>query len=173
MGRTSKPTKTKSLTGNPGRRPLNENEPVPEEGVPDMPSGLSPSAQEEWHRIIPILKGMRVLTTAYSAAVAGYCQAYARWFEAEADISEHGSIIEEPIIRRRRGEDDEIAGYKRKKNPAVAIANESMKIMRAFLSDFGLSPASLSKVSRNAEQEQGLDDLLGADDPGEESPKPN
>lgn len=159
--------------GNPGHRPLNENEPTAAAGVPDMPQGLSAAAQEEWHRIIPILRDMRVLTIAYSAAVAGYCQAYARWFEAEADIVEHGSIIEEPIIRRRRGEDDEIAGYKRKKNPAVAIANEAMKIMRAFLSDFGLSPASLSKVSRNEEQEQELDDILSEDDPAEQSSKPN
>ena len=173
MGRTSKPTKMKAVMGNPGHRPLNENEPTAPEGIPDMPPGLSPEAQKEWHRIIPILKEMRVLTIAYSAAVAGYCQTYARWFDAEADIEEHGSIIEEPIIRRRRGEDDEIAGYKRKKNPAVAIANESMKIMRAFLSDFGLSPASLQKVSRNAEQEKGLDDILDAPDPGEQSPKPN
>jgi P27 family predicted phage terminase small subunit len=173
MGRTSKPTKMKALTNNPGRRPLNENEPVPEEGVPDMPQGLSPAAEHEWHRIVPILKKMRVLTVAYGASLAGYCQAYARWLEAEADIAEHGPIIEEPIIRRHRGEDDEIAGYKRKKNPAVAIANESLKMMRTFLSDFGLSPASLQKVSQNAEQEQGLDDLLGADDPAEESPKPN
>jgi P27 family predicted phage terminase small subunit len=159
--------------GNPGHRPLNANEPSAQEGVPDMPQGLSPAAQQEWHRIIPILQDMRVLTIAYSAALAGYCQAYARWLEAESDIAEHGAIIEEPIIRRHRNEEDEIAGYKRKKNPAVAIANESLKIMRAFLSDFGLSPASLSKVSENAEQEQGLEDILGADDPGEESPKPN
>jgi P27 family predicted phage terminase small subunit len=158
---------------NPGRRPLNDNEPTPDEGIPDMPPGLSLAAQQEWHRIIPILQKMRVLTVAYSASVAGYCQAYARWLDAEADISEHGSIIEEPIIRRHRNEEDEIVGYKRKKNPAVAIANESMKIMRAFLSDFGLSPASLSKVSRNAEEEQGLEDLLSKGDPSEESPKPN
>jgi P27 family predicted phage terminase small subunit len=173
MGRTPKPTQLKRITDNPGRRPLNTNEPTPEEGVPDMPPGLSPAAQEEWHRIIPILQQMRVLTIAYSAAVAGYCQAYARWLDAEADIVANGSIIEEPIIRRRRREDDEVVGYKRKKNPAVAIANESMKIMRAFMSDFGLSPASLSKVSRNAEQEKGLDDLLDADDPAEESPQVN
>jgi P27 family predicted phage terminase small subunit len=163
----------KALTGNPGHRPLNDNEPVPEEGVPDMPQGLSPAAEQEWHRIVPILKKMRVLTVAYGAALAGYCQTYARWLEAEADIAENGSIIEEPIIRRRRGEDDEVVGCKRKKNPAVAIANESLKMLRSFLSDFGLSPASLSKVTENAEQEQELDDILGAQDPADESSRPN
>jgi P27 family predicted phage terminase small subunit len=173
VGRTPKPTKMKALMGNPGRRPLNGNEPTADEGVPDMPQGLSPAAEQEWHRIVPILKKMRVLTVAYGAALAGYCQAYARWLEAEGDIAEHGSIIEEPIIRRHRNEEDEIAGYKRKKNPAVAIANESLKMLRSFLSDFGLSPASLSKVTENAEEEQELDDILGAGDPGEESPKPN
>jgi P27 family predicted phage terminase small subunit len=173
MGRNRKPTNMKALMGNPGRRPLNENEPAADKGIPDMPQGLSAAAEQEWHRIIPILQRMDVLTVAYSAAVAGYCQAYARWLDAEADIVANGSIIEEPIIRRRRGEDDEVVGYKRKKNPAVAIANESMKIMRAFLSDFGLSPASLSKVTKNVEEEQGLDDLLSADDPGEESPRLN
>jgi P27 family predicted phage terminase small subunit len=138
-----------------------------------MPQGLSPAAEQEWNRIVPILQKMRLLTVAYGAALAGYCQAYARWLEAEADIAANGAIIEEPIIRRRRAEDDEVVGCKRKKNPAVAIANESLKMLRSLLSDFGLSPASLSKVTENAEQEKGLDDLLDADDPAEQSPLPN
>ena len=41
-GRRPKPTRLKVLTGNPGKRPLNENEPRPEAHVPDCPPELGP-----------------------------------------------------------------------------------------------------------------------------------
>jgi phage terminase small subunit len=60
-GRKPKPTILKLLEGNPGKKPLNMNEPKPEMTAPECPSWLEAEAQEEWHRMSEQLYGMGVL----------------------------------------------------------------------------------------------------------------
>ena len=36
-GRRPKPTRLKLLTGNPGKRPLNDDEPQPQAAIPECP----------------------------------------------------------------------------------------------------------------------------------------
>jgi len=38
-GRRPKPSRIKALTGNPGKRPLNAQEPRPEPALPECPQG--------------------------------------------------------------------------------------------------------------------------------------
>ena len=95
-GRKPKPTALKVLEGNPGKRPLNDREPVPPKGTLKCPAWLLPEAKKEWKRLAPALEAMGVLTMADLTAFEGYCQAYARWKEAEAFITQHGSIFQTP-----------------------------------------------------------------------------
>ena len=53
------------------------------------------------------------------AAFAGYCQAYARWKEAEEFLTQHGSMVRTPN------------GYLQQV-PQVSIAQTNMKIMLKF-----------------------------------------
>ena len=46
-GRPPKPTYLKVLEGNPGKRPLNENEPKPKPSAPKCPAWLSPVCQRQ------------------------------------------------------------------------------------------------------------------------------
>ena len=95
-GRKPKPTAMKLLEGNPGKRPLNEREPVPPKGNIKCPDWLLPEAKKEWKRLAPSLEALGVLTLVDLTAFEGYCQAYARWKEAEAFITQHGSIFKTP-----------------------------------------------------------------------------
>ena len=95
-GRKPKPTALKVLEGNPGKRPLNDHEPIPPKGELKCPSWLLPEAKKEWKRLASSLEAMGVLTMADLTAFAGYCQAYARWKEAEEFITQHGSIFKTP-----------------------------------------------------------------------------
>lgn len=61
-GRRPVPTRMKVLTGNPGKRPLNEYEPQPEPTIPDCPPQLGPIAREEWDRLIGELASLRIIT---------------------------------------------------------------------------------------------------------------
>jgi P27 family predicted phage terminase small subunit len=166
-GRNPKPTALKLLQGNPGRRPINQSEPRPDAGTPDMPEGLSDAAEAEWQRILPILAKMRVLTVADSSTIAGYCQSRADWLEAQAEIALYGITVAEPIVSRA----GDVLGERRKKNPAVTVASDAKKMMRAFASDLGLSPASRTRVHSQPEDakpgQDDVDDLLDEVDPDE------
>ena len=149
-GRKPKPTALKVLEGNPGKRPLNKREPAPPKENVKCPSWLEPEAKKEWKRLAPSLEAMGVLTSADITSFAGYCQAYARWKEAEEFISKHGSIFQTP------------SGYVQQV-PQVSIAQQNLKIMQSFCSEFGLTPATRSRIvtgTENSEEDDPMANLL-------------
>jgi len=60
----------KLLRGNPGKRPLNEGEPQPTPLAPACPPELSPTAKDEWNRIIVELVELGLMTNLDRAALA-------------------------------------------------------------------------------------------------------
>lgn len=145
------PTSLRVLRGNPGRRPLNRQEPAPEPGHLDPPTWLNPLAVEEWKRLAPVLHRLGLLTEIDGQALAGYCQTWARWREAEEKIREFGMVIKGrggfPII-----------------SPFVAVANRAMNQMKAFLIEFGMTPSARSRVNKNGDEP--TDDPFAEFDPG-------
>ena len=94
---------------------------------------------------------MGILTEVDMAAFAGYCQAYARWKEAEEFITQHGTIVKTP------------SGYWQQV-PQVSIAQTYLKVMNRFAEQFGLTPASRSRIIADSTGSSGYDemeDLLG------------
>lgn len=132
-GRKPKPTALKVLEGNPGKRPLNDNEPKPEKKAPKCPAWLEPEAKKEWRRMAKTLETMGILTEVDMTAFAGYCQAYARWKDAEEFLTKHGTIFKTP------------SGYIQQV-PQVSIAQTYLKIMKDFCSEFGLTPSARSRI---------------------------
>ena len=96
-GRRPTPTRIKILTGNPGKRPLNRNEPRPEPALPECPPELGPSAQREWARLIGELSKLNLITNLDRAALASYCGAYALWAEATEAIQKFGTMVNRPL----------------------------------------------------------------------------
>ena len=86
-----------------------------------------------WRRTARQLEELGVLTEVDMAAFAGYCQAYARWKEAEEFISRHGTIVKTP------------SGYWQQV-PQVSIAQTYLKIMHKFCEQFGLTPSARSRI---------------------------
>ena len=93
-GRKPKPAAMKKLEGNPGKRKLNTNEPIPAKGKPVCPDRLMPEAKKEWERLAKLMNQMGFLTEVDMAAFAAYCQSYARWKEAQEYITSVGSTFE-------------------------------------------------------------------------------
>jgi len=146
-GRRPLPTAVKDLRGNPGKRPQNLNEPQIEVGDPEMPVGLSDAAKKEWDAMVPHLKKMGVLTPVDRSALAGYCYAFDIWMRANEEIKQFGILLKTPIMGRKgTAEEGTIVAYITEKNPAVAIANEALKTKKSFLIEFGMTPASRSKL---------------------------
>src|SRR5690606_16722696 len=140
MGRRGpppKPTHLKLLAGNPGRKPLPPDEPQPEVAEPKCPAHLKGEARREWKRIVPELLDLRVLSRVDRAALAAYCQAYARWVDAEEIIRREGLLV---VYETKGGT------LYQQQHPAVGIANEALRQMKGFLTEFGLTPASRTRV---------------------------
>lgn len=150
-GRKPKPTPLKLLEGNPGKRPLPQGEVRPPSKAPRCPPWLEEDAKKEWKRMGKILEGMGLLTDMDMTAFAGYCQAYARWKEAEEFLSKHGSIIKTPN------------GYLQQV-PQVSISQTNLKIMLKFCEQFGLTPSArtrLSSIGEGGGTGDEMEDLLG------------
>lgn len=145
-GRKPKPTAIKKLEGNPGKRRLNEYEPIPENKAPKCPMWLEPEAKKEWRRTAKRLEALGILTEVDMAAFAGYCQAFARWKEAEEFISKHGTIVKTP------------SGYWQQV-PQVSIAQTYLKIMHKFCEQFGLTPSARSRIIADAGQSADADPM--------------
>lgn len=133
-GRRPKPTAAKRAAGNPGKRKLNASEPQPPSGAPEPPSELSPLARVEWERIAPDLLAMGVLSRVDVAALAAYCECYARWWKAEKQVRRHGAVIRTPNGCPIQ-------------SPHLGVANKALDQMRKFLIEFGMTPSSRSKVT--------------------------
>jgi P27 family predicted phage terminase small subunit len=133
-GPPPKPTQLKVLQGNPGKRPLNKREPQPRAAHVSCPRWLLPEAKKEWRRLAPELRRLGLLTVVDRTALAAYCQAYARWRQAEEVLTREGLVFETA------------SGYLMPR-PEVAIAQKSQQIMKGFLTEFGFTPASRTRVS--------------------------
>ena len=133
-GRKPKPTLLKTLEGNPGKRPLNDREPVPPDGIPDCPDFLTNEARAEWFRTAKVLKDMQLLTLADRSALAAYCTAYGRWVEAEQQVQKYGTIVKSPN-----------KGFPMK-SPYLTVADQALESMRKLMVEFGLTPSSRSRI---------------------------
>lgn len=133
-GRKPKPTALKRLAGNPGKRPLNDNEPE-FTLITDIepPTWLSDKAIIMWETVMPELLRNKVLTVADIHNVEVFCMAYNRWRQAEDDIKVNGVTI--------TNESTTI------KNPAVTVVNEATNQMMKFGALLGLDPSSRQRLS--------------------------
>jgi P27 family predicted phage terminase small subunit len=125
------------LHGNPGKRPFNENEPQPEVLAPDPPDWLDDDARKEWDRITPILLRLGLLTQIDLAKLASYCTAYSDLADARRELKKFKSRL---LV------DDNGKFYT---NPLVAIARAAKREIDTFGSEFGMSPASRTRIQVN------------------------
>jgi P27 family predicted phage terminase small subunit len=137
-GRKPTPTALKQLNGNPGKRPLNRNEPK-FSGTPTCPKHLDKAARAEWKRVADELSAQGLLTTVDRAALAAYCSAWARWINAEEQVQKFGAVIKSPK-----------SGFPIQ-NPYVGIANTALDQMRKFAIEFGMTPSSRSRISASSD----------------------
>lgn len=139
VGRPPKPTVLKMLAGNPGKRKLNDQEPKPKGGEPEMPDTLNERAQKEWKRLVPMLLGMRTLTVADGLALGLICADIADLERINEAIEKSGYLIQASL-----------GGYKL--NPLLPVQVVLHRRVTEGLREFGLTPASRSRVRTVAEE---------------------
>lgn len=155
-GRPRKPRALNELEGNPGKRPVNENEPMPNTSRPSCPRHLNTLARKEWHRMAPFLEQLGLLTQIDRAALAAYCQAYGRWIEAEKKLKDLSLMSADKMAYLYKTTNGNLII-----SPLLTIANKSMDQMHKFLIEFGMTPAARTRINTEPPGSQDpLDELL-------------
>jgi P27 family predicted phage terminase small subunit len=153
------PTQLKILRGNPGKRPLRP-EPMPDvpQELPGAPGFLLPAAKAEWERIAVELYRLKLLTTLDVNVLAAYCQAFARWRQAEDELAK---MVNSPtggiLIKGSHGGPIH--------NPLMRAAARAAKDMVEYASEFGLSPLARARIAAgvyDAGKESKFDGLLAS-----------
>jgi len=134
-GRKPKPTAVKKRQGNPGRRPLNEAEPI-FEGSTTPPKHLDRIAKNEWRRLAKRLTFHSMLSPADRTAFAAYCSAYSTHVRAELALQKKPNAF----------------GYKTPGGvlrpwPEAAQSRDALNQMYRFQTEFGLTPSSRSRLN--------------------------
>ena len=140
-GRPPKPTALKELAGNPGKRPLNRNEPKPRVTIPTAPSWLTVEGKKEYRRTAKLLLGMRVLTEADMVALASYAHEFDEWRRACNVLALEGKVIT-----------SEKGG--KYLHPMWGVANTHFKNMIKLMQEFGLTPASRTRIEAQPVEEK-------------------
>ena len=135
MPNRPKPTAQRKLEGNPGRRPLNANEPTAVAGLPRCPPHIKGEARREWNRIGKRLVAEKRMAHVYKAVFAAYCSAWGRWVKAERELEKNGEVVMTP-------------NQFPVQSPWLAISNKAQQQMMNAVGELGLSPSSQSRVSK-------------------------
>lgn len=156
-GRPPKPTNLKVLQGNPGKRPINQSEPKPTPVAPRRPSWLVGEAKKEWERIAPELERVGLLTVVDGSTLASYCQWWAIYLQATKELKVHLQKEKKLTVTyiNTQGAENEVP------HPSIAIAEKASKNIKAFCTEFGLTPASRARMEvKPIEGKDPMEELL-------------
>ena len=134
-GRRPKPAAIRRLEGGLAGHGWDRDEPMPLDAVPRCPEHLAPMARAKWRRVARPLHSIGLLTSIDRAALAAYCQAYARWVEAEEQLREGPAVVR-------------AASGRAKPAPWAAIATKQLEIMARYIGELGLTPTSPVRLER-------------------------
>lgn len=133
------PTKLKVVRGTTRKDRANPAEPQPTGTVStEPPDWLSEEARPWWERVRPLLVRMNVLTSADPVALGLLCDALAEYVAAREQVERDGRTYESISVR---------AGTMIRAHPAVGIQADAWRRAKLMLTEFGLTPASRSKVT--------------------------
>lgn len=150
-GRKPKPTALKKAQGNPGRRPLPENEPQPNEldSMPRAPSFLNVEGRKFWKKVGSELIDCGLLTKIDLPAFGMLCHAYQNCLEIHGKLEESGLIYSTP------------SGIERP-HPLWKIAKDEGRNLLNLAKEFGLTPSSRTglKIEPKIAEVDELDNLI-------------
>lgn len=145
MGRRGplpKPTSLKAAAGNPGKRRLNDAEPLPPSGEVSPPAWMSGEALKIWAQMAPIAITMQTLTIADVLTFARYCESFARYIELKRFLMSKGASGTTYAVK---GSDGKSVRYVAEL-PQAAEYRRLHEILIKLEEHFGFTPAARSRI---------------------------
>ena len=147
-GRKPKPLGVRASEGDVrkiGAKKLREKlaaEPPTTRGLPDPPDHLGCRARELWLFWVSELEGMGIDRRPDGIMLEGACVAYGQAVAADIMIEHDGIVVSEPVVV-----DGMLVGQKLKRHPAEAVSRRAWSQVKAFASEFGLSPVARARIT--------------------------
>lgn len=116
--------------------------PEPPPGEPVPPQQLSGEAKAEWGRMIERLRQCQTLSVVDDAALYRYCVLHARAHRLELACAKLASPFVQDVFVDGAG----VEHVKDKVHPGFAAIRTYDQTLRAYLVEFGLTPASRGRV---------------------------
>lgn len=134
------------------------------DALPRCPDHLSVVAKKEWRRLATPLYRAGLLSLADRAALAAYCQAWARWVEAEEKLAETPALLKTP------------SGYVQQ-SPWLTVANKQLELMGRYMTELGLTPVARTRIDGPPRAQHAPVDrievvMVGVDETGNRFEKP-
>lgn len=142
-GPPPKPSQTRKMQGNPGKRAQNHREPKLPVAKPAMPADLDDDGAAEWDRLCAVCVNAGVLTLADRGIVELAAQAYSTFIRATRAVRVGGMTYETT---------NTTGGQVIKTRPEVAIASDAWRRYRAAICELGLTPAARTRVEAASEE---------------------
>ena len=133
-GRKPTPTHLKIVSGNPGRRALNENEPMPAGDLVEPPADLSDSERAIWKSAIDNAP-QGLLRKLDGHLLRLWVEAWDTRTKAREKVKEYGSVVKSPT-----------QGVPMK-SPYQCIVDQQTAIIKNLTSELGFSPTSRSRIT--------------------------
>lgn len=172
-GPTKKPTELKKLEGNPGKRPLPVAEPRPQLSLPACPTFVQGEGRQEWNRIAPELYHLGLLSQIDRGALGAYCSAYGLWVETERELARVRRSFramqkmqkKNPNLRMpSNGMVSQTSNGNWIMEPLLSVRKQALEQMHRFLVEFGMTPASRTRIVVEKYREKDpMDELLDGD----------
>jgi len=137
-GPPKKPTELKLVEGTYRKDRVAKDEPKPKAAIPKPPKHLGAIALEEWHRIVKELADNGLMTNLDRAALVAYCEFWEHYVEASDKLKNNG---------KNTGLVFTTSAGNRVENPYFSIKKRCAELMHKFLIEFGMTPASRTRVS--------------------------
>jgi P27 family predicted phage terminase small subunit len=133
-----KPSHLRAVEGNPSHaRPVNHDEPTPPNGYHQPPEHFSEKAKAYYNDMCQELDRYGIITETDSRAAEMLIEAYVEYRELSDDIARNGLNY---WVEGTNGQ------QLLKANPSVAARASAWNRVRAMLTEFGMTPASRSKI---------------------------
>ena len=148
-GPRPEPTIIKMAKGNPGKRPLNKNEPKPAADAIQPPEWVTGKSLDKWNEVVPKLIGMGVMTNADIDTIARYCTMYEQYVKYLEQVRRGLDVL---VIR-----DDAGKVKYMQSTPAATMLTKLAASMLRIEQEFGLTPSARTGIV--AKKPQDISDL--------------
>lgn len=143
-GRRPKPSWLRVISGNPGKRPLNDAEPMPAGELVEAPAWFHDAAKPEY--LIEWRKALAaappgLLRSLDESMLVTWVVAKVLHAEAAQKVMQYGALIKTPVTGAPM------------QSPYISIMNRQAAVMHRASAEMGFSPSSRSRVSLKSKRQ--------------------